>query len=120
QAGRVRQLGPVPDLALLTALLMRSLSSTTSLNASAISPSSPVRSMGSRTEKFPFRNAFRAARRWRPLRFDCSIAVPLPIDVSQPLSPNWSLADHARCAVRESNRGQHRGSMHRLGGCDTG
>src|SRR5262249_24425776 len=74
-------------------LLMRSLSSTTSLNASAISPSSPVRSMGSRTEKFPFRNALRAARRWRPLRFVCSIAVRLPIDVSQPLSPNWSLAD---------------------------
>src|SRR5260370_2476164 len=54
--------------------------------------------MGSRTEKFPFRNAFRAARNWRPLRFVGLIAVRLPIDVSQPLSPNWSSAGHARCA----------------------
>jgi hypothetical protein len=52
--------------------------------------------MGSRTEKFPFRNALRAARSWRPLRVVGLIAVRLPIDVSQPLSPNWSPAGRAR------------------------
>src|SRR5262249_49800519 len=45
-----------------------------------------VRSMGSRTEKLPFRNALSAARSWRPSRSVGLIAVRLPIDVSQPLS----------------------------------
>jgi hypothetical protein len=43
-------------------LVIRSLSSTTSLKASAISRSKPGRFEGNRTEKSPFRKALRAAR----------------------------------------------------------
>src|SRR3979490_2584065 len=44
-----------------SSLVMRSLSSTTSLKASAISPSKPTRPIGSLTEKSPLRKALRAA-----------------------------------------------------------
>ncbi len=56
-------------------LVIRSLSSTTSLKASAISPSMPVKPIGNRTEKSPLRKARRAASRsWlsRSLGIGCA------------------------------------------------
>ena len=62
-------------------LVMRSLSSTTSLNASASSPATPLRPRGIRTEKSPRRKALSAAR---------SSAVS-PADPSGPRAFFWPL-----------------------------
>ncbi len=66
---------PMATLSRLTSLVRLSFISTTSLKTPAISPSSPVRSSGSRTEKSPLRNCRNARSRVFGSRASTVVAV---------------------------------------------
>ncbi len=80
---------------------IRSLSSTTSLKASAISPSMPDRPIGSRTENSPLRKALSAASR---LRLSSSVAAVPVVGIMALAGWRGGTRNRRRPTVRSNSR----------------